>query len=41
MDKAMVEQVNSILRTIDSTKATGPNEIPSKSVKMLANIIQT
>ena len=41
MDEAMVEQVNSILRTIGSTKARGPNKMPPESVKMSTNIIQT
>ena len=36
-----VEQVNEILRNINSRKAPGQDKIPSKIVKMLANIIDS
>ena len=39
IEEAKVEQVNKILRNINSRKATGPDKIPLKIVKMLANII--
>ena len=41
MEEVMVEQVNRILRIIDSRKATRPNKIPPKSVKMSTNIINS
>ena len=39
IEEAKFEQVNKILRNINSRKATGPNKIPPKIVKMPANII--
>ena len=39
--EAKVEQVNKILRNINPRKATGPDEIPPKIVKMSANIIDS
>ena len=39
--EARVEQVNKILRNINPRKATGPDEIPPKIVKMSANIIDS
>ena len=41
IEKAKVEQVNKILRNINSRKATGPDKIPPKIVKMSANIIDS
>ena len=41
MEEAKVEQVNKILRSINSRKATGPDKIPPKIVKMSANIIDS
>ena len=39
IEEAKVEQINKILRNINSRKATGPDKIPPEIVKMLANII--
>ena len=39
IEQAKVEQINKILRNRNSRKATGPDKIPSKIVKMSANII--
>ena len=39
IEEAKVEQINKILRNINSRKATGPDIIPPKIVKMSANII--
>ena len=39
IEEAKVEQINKILRNINSRKATGPDKIPPKIVKMSANII--
>ena len=41
IEEAKVEQVNKILRNINSRKATGPDKIPPKIVKMSANIIDS
>ena len=41
IEEAKVEQVNKILRNISSGKATGPDKIPLKIVKMSANIIDS
>ena len=41
IEEARVEQVNKILRNINSAKATGPDKIPPKIVKMSANIIDS
>ena len=41
IEEAKVEQINKILRNINSRKATGPDKIPPKIVKMLANIIDS
>ena len=41
IEEAKVEQVNKILRNINSRKATGPDKIPPKIVKMLVNIIDS
>ena len=38
-EETKVEQINKILRNINSRKATGPDKIPPKIVKMSANII--
>ena len=35
------EQINKILRNINSRKATGPDKIPPKIVKMSADIINS
>ena len=39
--EAKVKHVNKILRNINSKKATGPDKIPPKIVKMLADIIDS
>ena len=39
IEEAKVEQINKVLRNINSRKATGPDKIPPKIVKMSANII--
>ena len=39
IEEAKVEQINKILRNINSRKATGPDIIPPKIVKMSENII--
>ena len=39
--EANVEQVNKILRNVNSRKVTGPEKIPPKIVKMSANIIDS
>ena len=39
IEQAKVEQINKILRNINSREATGPDKIPPKIVKMSANII--
>ena len=41
IEEAKVEQVNKILRNINSRKATGSDKIPPKIVKMSANIIDS
>ena len=41
IEEAKVEQINKILRNINSRKATGPDKIPPKIVKMAANIINS
>ena len=41
IEEAKVEQINKILRNINSRKATGPDKIPPKIVKILANIIDS
>ena len=41
IEEAMVEQINKTLRNINSRKATGPDKIPPKIVKMSANIIDS
>ena len=41
IEVAKVEQVNKILKNINSRKATGPDKIPLKIVKMSANIIDS
>ena len=41
IEEAKVEQVNKILRNINSRKATRPDKIPPKIVKMSANIIDS
>ena len=41
IEEAKVEQINKILRNINSRKATGPDKIPPKIVKMAANIIDS
>ena len=41
IEEAKVEQINKILRNINSRKATGPDKIPPKIVKMSANIIDS
>ena len=41
IEKVKVEQINKILRNINSRKATGPDKIPPKIVKMSANIIDS
>ena len=39
IEELKVEQVNKILRNVNSRKATGPDKIPRKIVKVSANII--
>ena len=39
--EAKVEHINKILRNVNSKKATGPDKIPPKIVKMLADIIDS
>ena len=39
IEEAKVEQINKVLRNINSRKATGPDKTPPKIVKMSANII--
>ena len=39
--EAKIEQVNKILRNINSRKATGPDKIPPKTVIMSANFINS
>ena len=39
--EAKVEHINKILRNVNSKKATGPDKIPPKIVKMLADIINS
>ena len=41
IEEAMVEQINKTLRNINSRNATGPDKIPPKIDKMLANIIDS
>ena len=41
IEEAKVEQINKILRNINSRKATGPDKIPPKIVKMSVNIIDS
>ena len=41
IEEAKAEQVNKILRNINSRKATGPDKIPPKIVKMSADIIDS
>ena len=41
IEEAKVEQVNKILRNINSRKAIGPDKIPPKIVKLSANIIDS
>ena len=41
IEKAKVEQINKILRNINSRNATGPDKIPPKIVKTSANIIDS
>ena len=41
IEEARVEQVNKILRNINSRKTTGPDKLPPKIVKMSANIIDS
>ena len=41
IEEAMVEQINKILRNIYFIKATGPNKVAPKIVKMSANIIDS
>ena len=40
-EEAKFEQINKVLRYINSRKATGPDKIPPKIVKMSANIIDS
>ena len=40
-EEAKFEQINKVLRNINSRKATGPDKIPPKIVKILANIIDS
>ena len=39
MEETRIEQVNKILRNINSRKATGPDKIPPKIAKVSGNII--
>ena len=41
IEEAKVEQTNNILRNINSRKATGPDKISPKIVKMSANVIDS
>ena len=41
IEEAKVEQINKILRNINFRKATGPDKIPPKIVKMSANIVDS
>ena len=41
IEEVKVEQVNKILRNINSRKATGPDKIPPRIVKMSANIFDS
>ena len=41
IEEAKAEQVNRILRNIDSRRATEPDKIPQKIFKMSANIIDS
>ena len=41
IEEAKVEQVNKVLRNINSRKATGPDKIPPKIIKMSANNIDS
>ena len=41
IEEAKIEQIKKILRNINSRKATGPDKIPPKIVKMSANIIDS
>ena len=41
IEEAKVELINKILRNTNSRKATGPDKIPPKIVKMSANIIDS
>ena len=41
IEEAKVEQVNKILRNMNSRKATGPDKIPPKIFKMSASIIDS
>ena len=41
IEEAEVEQVNKILRNVNSRKATGPDKIPPKIVRISANIIDS
>ena len=41
IEEAKVEQINKILRNINSRKATGLDKIPLKIVKILADIVNS
>ena len=41
IEEAKIEQINKILTNINSRKATGPDNIPSKIIKMQANTIDS
>ena len=39
IEEEKVQEVNKILRNIDSRKATGPDKIPPKIVEVLSTLI--
>ena len=41
IEEEKVEQINKILRNENSRKATGPDKIPPKIFRMLANIVDS
>ena len=41
MPKAQVNQINRLINSLDITKATGPDSIPPKLVKLSSNIIDS